>query len=140
MKTLLQMVRELSRADVSEFAVVSDRLPCVKVGGSYQPIDDAPRSTDEILEMLAAAGGSRYLDDLHEKPAQWTTRVDGVGSVAIAAVIRAGRAQARFTLAQRASVPAIPEEPPVRTALDYAGAKPRAEPEPPGFRDAPLPL
>lgn len=104
MKTLVQMLRELSRADVSEFAVVSDRLPCLKVAGSYQPIDDTPRSTEAILEMLVAVGGSRHVQDLETKPAQWTTRVDGVGSVAITAALRAGRAQARFTLARPPSV------------------------------------
>jgi twitching motility protein PilT len=138
MKTLLQMLRELSRADVSEFAVVSDRLPCLKVGTSYEPIDDAPRSTEEILEMLVVAGGSRYVDDLEAKPAQWTTRVDGVGSVAITAAIRAGRAQARFTLVRRPSVPAIADEPPPRPALDRSVPKPPAEPEPLALRD-PLP-
>jgi hypothetical protein len=31
MKNLQQMLRELARSEVSEFAVVSERLPCVKV-------------------------------------------------------------------------------------------------------------
>ena len=81
MKTLHQMLRELSRSEVAEFAVVSDRLPCVKVGGAYEPVDDTARSTDAILEMLMALGGSRYIEDLGDKPAQWTTRVEGVGPV-----------------------------------------------------------
>ena len=46
MKTFDQMLRELARTDVIEFAVASERLPCVKVGSKYEPIDDAPRSTD----------------------------------------------------------------------------------------------
>jgi twitching motility protein PilT len=115
------MLRELSRKDVAEFAVVTDRLPCVKVGGSYQPIDDAPRSTEAILEMLVATGGSRYVEDLETKPAQWKTRVDGIGTISVTAGIRAGRAQARFTLARRSSRPPRPPR------------EPEAEPESPSW-------
>jgi twitching motility protein PilT len=106
MKTLQQMLRELARPDVSEFAVASERLPCVKVGDKYEPIDDVPRETDAILEMLVAAGGSRYVEDLEGKPAQWTTRIEGLGIVNVQAIMRGGRTQARFTLGQRAAAAA----------------------------------
>jgi twitching motility protein PilT len=108
MKTIHQMLRELARADVAEFAIASDRLPCVKVGGNYEPIDDIPRSTTAILEMLATAGGSGYLDDLLAAPAQWTTRVEGVGLIGVTAMMRAGRVQARFTLVARSSLVSSP--------------------------------
>jgi twitching motility protein PilT len=111
MKTLQQMLRELARPEVSEFAVASDRLPCIKVGDKYEPIDDAPRATDAILEMLAAAGGSRHIEDLEAKPAQWTLRVDGVGSLSVQAVMRGGRAQARITVVQRSAPVAAPPAP-----------------------------
>ena len=62
------MLRELARADVAEFALVSDRLPCVKVAGSYEPIDDATCSTRAIVEMLMAAGGGRHVDHLEQRP------------------------------------------------------------------------
>jgi twitching motility protein PilT len=105
-KTLQQMLRELARPDVSEFAVASDRLPCVKVGDKYEPIDDVAQSTDAILAMLVAAGGSRHLEDLETKPAAWATRVEGLGTIKVQAALRAGRVQARITLAQRAPAPA----------------------------------
>ena len=105
MKTLQQMLRELARADVGEFAVASDRLPCIKVGGKYEPIDEHARSTEAILEMLVAAGGSRYVEDLDSKPAAWTMRLEGVGSVGVQAVMRDGRVQARFVLIRKASTP-----------------------------------
>lgn len=108
MKTIEQMLRELARTDVVEFAIASGRLPCVKVGGAYKPVDDAAPSTDAILQMLVAVGGSRYVDALGAKPTQWTTRVDGVGSVAIAAIMRDDKVQARFVVARR-------EEPGERT-------------------------
>ena len=108
MKTLQQMLRELARPEVAELAVASDRLPCVKVGGKYEPIDDKARSTEAILEMLVAVGGSRYVEELEKQAQAWATRVDGVGSVGIQAVMRDGRAQARFVVVRRASAPPPP--------------------------------
>ena len=130
MKTLEQMLRELTRREVTEFAVATDRLPCVKLGETYEPVDDAPRSTDAILAMLASAGGSRHIEELEARPAQWTTRIDGVGSVGVSAIMRAGRVQARFTLLRRASAP-----PPGRAAPPA----PAARPAPPPARPAPPP-
>ena len=106
MKTLDQMLRELARAEVIEFAVASERLPCVKIGSKYEPIDDAPRSTQAILEMLTSVGGGPYVRDLEKNPAHWTTRVDGIGSVGVQAVMVSGRAQARFAVIVRDAAPA----------------------------------
>ncbi|HXN31851.1 MAG TPA: ATPase, T2SS/T4P/T4SS family, partial [Polyangiaceae bacterium] len=133
MKTIHQMLRELARADVAEFALASDRLPCVKVGGSYEPIDETTRSTSAILEMLVAAGGRSYVDELEATPAQWTTRVEGVGTIGVTAVMRAGRLQARFTVVRRASLP-----PPIEVDSPRAGLD-RAAPAPPGLDHEPLP-
>ena len=95
------MLRTLARSDVTEFAVVSDRLPCVKVNGKFDPIDDTAPSTDAILEMLVSAGGSRYVDRLGARPSQWTTRVDGLGMIGVTALLRDGVVQARFSLMKR---------------------------------------
>ncbi|MDP9002296.1 MAG: twitching motility protein, partial [Myxococcota bacterium] len=143
MKTLVQMLRELSRADVSEFAVVSDRLPCVKIAGNYEPIDDAPRSTEAILEMLLGVGGSRHVEDLEAKPAQWSTRVDGVGSIAITAAFRAGRVQARFTLERQSPVAQAKGRPSPTGAVEHPTARhppagSRSNPPPPRNVAAPL--
>ncbi|HEY3822750.1 MAG TPA: PilT/PilU family type 4a pilus ATPase [Polyangiaceae bacterium] len=104
MKTLQQMLRELARADVAEFAVASDRLPCIKVAGKYEPVDEHARSTEAILEMLVSVGGSRYVEELEDRPAAWTMRLDGVGSVGVQAVMRDGRVQARFVMIRKASI------------------------------------
>ncbi len=101
MKTFEEMLRELARTEVIEFAVASERLPCVKIGAKYEPVDDAPRSTQAILEMLTSVGGGPYVRDLEKNPAHWTTRVEGVGSVGVQAVIVSGRAQARFAVIVR---------------------------------------
>lgn len=108
MKTLHQMLSELARSEVTEFAVMSDRLPCIKVGGKYEPVDDKARDTQAILEMLVASGGSRYLDNMDSRPAVWTTRIEGLGSVGVQAVMKDGRVQARFSIVRRASIPAMP--------------------------------
>ena len=105
MKSLQQMLRELVRPEVAELAMSSDRLPCVKVDGKYVPVDEKARSTEAIFEMLAATGGTRYLGEMENAPARWTTRIDGLGSVGVIAMTREGRVQARFTLVRRASVP-----------------------------------
>jgi twitching motility protein PilT len=100
-KTIEEMLRSLARPEVTEFAVVTDRLPCIKVNGSFQPVaDDAP-STDEILEMLVSTGGSRYVDSLGAKASQWTMRVEGLGTVGVTALMRDDVVQARFVLAKR---------------------------------------
>jgi len=104
MKTLQQMLRELARPEVSEFAVASDRLPCVKVGDKYEPVDDVPRPTTAILEMLVVAGGGRHVEDLATKPAQWTLLIEGIGALSVQAVMRGGRAQVRITVTQRANL------------------------------------
>jgi twitching motility protein PilT len=127
MKTLQQMLRELTRGQVSEFAVATDRLPCVRVGDAYEPVDDVPRATDEILAMLAGMGGSRYVEELEAQPAQWTTRVEGIGSIGVSAIMRAGRVQARFTLVRRPSVP----PPRVRGAPQVPAARAAPPPGPP---------
>jgi twitching motility protein PilT len=103
MKTLQQMLRELARYEVTEFAVVSDRLPCVKVDNKYDPIDDRILSTDDILAMLVTIGGSRYVEDIEVRPAHWAVRVEGVGTVDVHAIMRSGRLQARFSVASRSS-------------------------------------
>ena len=130
MKTFDQMLRELARTDVIEFAVASERLPCVKIGTKYEPVDDAPRSTDAILEMLSSVGGAPYVGDLEKNPAHWTTRIEGVGSVGVQAVVVSGRAQARFAVIVRDTAPAparqqaaaIAAEPVTRAASPQAQA------------------
>jgi twitching motility protein PilT len=124
MKTLQQMLRELARPDVAELAVASERLPCVKVDGKYVPVDPSARSTAAILEMLVALGGSRYVEDLENNPARWTTRVEGVGSVGVAALMRDGRVQVRFTVVRRASVPAAAAPPSVSRSVRPSRAPP----------------
>jgi twitching motility protein PilT len=141
-KTVQQILRELARPEVVEFAVVSDRLPCFKVGDKYQPVDDVPRTTEAIIEMLVAAGGADHVGDLEKQPAHWSTRVDGVGSVGVQAVMRGGRLQARFAVTVRATdtqkAPSI-SAPAVKRVQDPAPAPAPAPAAAPAFAPAPAP-
>lgn len=101
MKLLQQMLSELARPEVVEFAVVTDRLPCRRVSGKYEPIDDVAQTSEAILELLVCVGGSRYVDDLVQKPVHWTARIEGAGLVEVHAVMREGRVQARFVPVRR---------------------------------------
>lgn len=115
MKLLEQMLRELARPEVVEFAVVTERLPCIRISNKYQPIDDTAQSSEAILELLVGVGGSRYVDELEQKPVHWTARVDRGGLVEVHAVMREGRVQARFVPVRRPAVAersAEPAEPP----------------------------
>ena len=90
MKTIEEMLRNLGRPEVLEFGLVSNRLPSVNVGGKFEPVDNKAPTTDMVLQMLVQMGGSRYVESLSAKPTQWTTRLDGVGVIAIAAIMRDG--------------------------------------------------
>lgn len=104
-KPIEEFLKHLARPEVIEFGLVTNRLPSVNIGGKFEAVDDTAPNSDEVLTMLYAAGGSRYVETLGEKPVQWTTRVEGVGVVAVAAVIRNSVVQARFTVAKRAGIP-----------------------------------
>src|SRR5260370_25795120 len=99
MKTIEQLLRYLLRPDIAEVALVNDRVPCGRVGDSFDPIDDDAPSGDRILEMLVSVGGSRYVDSLGPTPRQWTARVDGVGTVGVTASMPGEKeGHARFSL------------------------------------------
>jgi twitching motility protein PilT len=108
MKSIEELLRNLARPNVLEFGLVTNRLPSVNIGGRFEPVDDEAPSTDRVKQMLVATGGGRFVETLGEKPVQWTTRVDGVGLIAVAAMMRKDVVQARFTIARRAAVPRAP--------------------------------
>jgi twitching motility protein PilT len=98
MKTLAQLLRSLERDDVEELMIVTGRLPCVRVGSSFDPLDEAPLSSDSILSMLVAAGGSRYVENLGPAAKQWQVRAQGLGVINVSAFQRGQHVEARFTL------------------------------------------
>ncbi len=101
MKTIEELLKNLARPEVLEFGLVTNRLPSVNIGGKFEPVDDEAPSTERLMQMLVTMGGSRYVDSLSDKPVQWTTRLEGVGVIAVAAIMRKDIVQARFTVAKR---------------------------------------
>src|SRR5829696_8242073 len=91
----------LTRPEVTEIVLVSESHPCARIDGEDEPVEPTVLSTDDILQVLFNAGGSRHVDYLGPKPSQWTTRVEGVGPIAISAVMLGEVVQARFCLRQR---------------------------------------
>jgi twitching motility protein PilT len=118
-----QLLRQLERRDVEELALVSGRLPTVKVSGSVERIPGEAPSGDDILSLLMIVGGSRYVDTLGPVPKQWTSRLAGVGILTVSAVVpRDGEVQARFSVA-------------ARDDRGQAGSKPDQRPSAPVGRD-----
>jgi twitching motility protein PilT len=141
MKSVEKLLRSLDRPEVDEVALVSGRLPCARVGTSFDPLDEEALTADGILAMLVATGGSRYVDDLGPTPKQWATRVPGVGNVTVSAAQRGAQVLARFSLSSKrategeAPAPArVPPAQPSRRSVrpQSPSGRPRAkESEPP---------
>ncbi|MDI1477666.1 PilT/PilU family type 4a pilus ATPase [Polyangium sp. y55x31] len=128
MPQLKALLENLLRPDVTEIALATGRNPCVKIGGVYEIIDRKILSSDDILQILTTAGGSRHIESLGPKPVQWGCRVDGIGPIAIAAVRNPNAVQARLTrLAQdprTAGASAVPAPKP--TPIQPVPARPAA--------------
>ena len=88
MKKLPAILAQLSRPEVVELAVTSGKRPRVRVGDTFEPAGHAALDVDAVFELLIAAGGSRYIEDLSARPTQWRTRLEGIGVVSVSAVMR----------------------------------------------------
>ncbi len=106
-KRITDLLAHLLKKEVSEFAFASGRLPCVKIGTTYEPVDDRSLTSDEVYAVLMSLGGSRYVEALTEKPTKWRARVDGVGSFLVGAVVRGERIQARVLLTRAEDKPRV---------------------------------
>jgi twitching motility protein PilT len=126
------MLRELARPEVTEFAVASDRLPCVKIGDRFEPVDDVATTTDAIREILIAAGGSKHVAELQTKPsAAWVGRIGGLGNINVQVSLTGGRIKARFVLAGKpagvAAAPATAAPAPAASPAPVVQAAPAGE-------------
>lgn len=120
MAYIKELLEHLLRPGVTELALATARNPCIKLNGTYEIVDRTILSTDEILMMLMVAGGVRHVDSLGTKPTTWGCRVEGIGPIAVSAVLAKGAVQARFTM--------VNEDGTVRPAL--ASVPPPADPSP----------
>ncbi len=133
MKTIEELLKNLARPEVQEFGLVTNRLPSVNVGGKYEPVDDEAPGNERLMQMLVTLGGGRHVDNLGEKPIQWTTRLEGIGVIAVAAIKRADVIQARFTVSKRDANARAPSERSLPPALPISASKLPAEPARPSI-------
>ena len=75
----------LTKPNVTELVLTSGQRPMAVVGGEPFPFGNEDLTEDGLMSALFALGGSRYLDTLATKPAQWTARAEPVGTVSISA-------------------------------------------------------
>ncbi|AUX24441.1 twitching motility protein [Sorangium cellulosum] len=131
MNALRSWLSQLNRPEVTEFAVATGRMPSVKVSGAFQAVDPGALSTDDILLLLSALGGGRFIETLGAKPSQWHIRVEGIGAIAVVAARQGDLVHARMTRMQQPSSTAIAAAAPAAGAAP-AGAAPAAPAAPPG--------
>src|SRR5690349_8185248 len=139
MKPIEELLKNLARAEVLEFGLVTNRLPSVNIGGRFEPVDDEAPTTEALLQMLSAMGGKRFIESLSDKPVQWTTRLDGVGVIAVAAILRKDVVQARFTVAKRDTGNSVPSAPAARAPTTPAAAQRAGGERPVAAAAAPAP-
>jgi twitching motility protein PilT len=118
----------LARNDVTELALASGQPPRVRIGDALHAAEDAPLTADRVFEVLMLAGGSRYVEELSDKPSQWRTRIEGIGVVAVVAMQRGPNVAARLVPSSRepatASAAFAPSPSPVLGRTLYEPAAP----------------
>lgn len=138
------LLEALAPPDVTELALATGRMPCIKQAGTFVPIAQEAIAEDALLEALATTGGIAHLDGLSEKPASWATKVSGLGVVTVVAIKRSGIVQARFVLTSRDDGPpsfraAIPIATPATSPRAFAPAAAPARPAAATPAQAPAP-
>ncbi|WP_438014321.1 PilT/PilU family type 4a pilus ATPase [Sorangium sp. So ce315] len=103
MNALRSWLSQLNRAEVTEFAVATGRMPSVKISGAFQAVDPNALSTDDILMLLSALGGGRFIEALGAKPSQWHIRIEGIGAISVVAARQGDLVHARMTRMQPSS-------------------------------------
>ena len=101
-KALLQ---RLGTRGITEITLVSGQVAYANGAESPRAIDATLHATDDILQILFEAGGSRHVDTLGTRPSHWTTRIDGVGGIEVTATMHGEFVQARFALRPAKDMP-----------------------------------
>ncbi|WP_437661018.1 type IV pilus twitching motility protein PilT [Sorangium sp. So ce1182] len=103
MNALRSWLSQLNRPEVTEFAVATGRMPSVKVSGAFQAVDPGALTTEDILMLLSALGGGRFIEALGAKPSQWHIRIEGIGAISVVAARQGDLVHARMTRMQPSS-------------------------------------
>jgi twitching motility protein PilT len=93
------LLAPLSRPDVAEVCLATGKRPALRfTRGGVEEMAVDPLSGDDMLRILFGTGGSRHVESLGTRPAQWRTRVEGVGMVGVSASQHDETIEARFVL------------------------------------------
>ncbi|WP_437499713.1 type IV pilus twitching motility protein PilT [Sorangium sp. So ce1099] len=124
MNALRSWLSQLNRPEVTEFAVATGRMPSVKVSGTFQAVDPGALTTEDILMLLSALGGGRFIEALGAKPSQWHIRIEGIGAISVVAARQGDLVHARMTRMQPSSAASAA----AAAAPEAAAAAPPARP------------
>ncbi len=94
-KALLQ---PLGTRGITEISLASGQAALCNGSDAPRALDAAVHATDDILQILFEAGGSRHVDTLGARPSHWTARIEGVGVIDVTATMHGEFVQARFAL------------------------------------------
>ena len=114
-----KLLELLSRGDVKELALQTDRPACVLVGEQYTPVMKANLTEDDIIATAIGAGGRNEVLQLLSGPRRWDYEHPTLGMLRIFAGYHGPRLQVRVKLvsppAGRAQAPArdspVPAQP-----------------------------
>ncbi|XXT15791.1 PilT/PilU family type 4a pilus ATPase [Sorangium sp. So ce429] len=122
MNALRSWLSQLNRPEVTEFAVATGRMPSVKVSGAFQAVDPGALTTEDILMLLSALGGGRFIETLGAKPSQWHIRIEGIGAISVVAARQGDLVHARMTRMQSSSAAsgAAAAAPPARPSQQFS--------------------
>jgi twitching motility protein PilT len=121
----------LTKPPVTDVLLVGKERPVAISEGKPVHLAPSPLSEDEVVAAIFALGGSHHVEGLVDAPAHWTSRVEGVGTVAIAARMRPdGILELRCALPPRPKVPSRTDEgpPPRLDRVERVGRLDRDEP------------
>lgn len=103
----------LTKPPVTDVLLVGKERPVAISEGKPVHLAQNPLSEDEVVAAIFALGGSHHVEGLVDAPAHWTSRVEGVGTVAIAARMRPdGILELRCALPPRPKVPSRTDDGP----------------------------
>jgi hypothetical protein len=116
--------------DAREFAVASNRYPCVKVAGEYKPLGKQAASDDDIMDMVLELGGRAHAQAIGAQPTTWRFADVALGPLQVTVARRSGALQIRVVAsavtgstagAAPPPVPAVVKEP-VRAPQPLSGS------------------
>ncbi len=123
MKKLPPPLEQLLRPEVTQLLLTSGRPPRAVVGDGFETLGP-PLTSEAIVALLFASGGSRYLEELGPRPTTWKLKLDGVGNVSVSAAQHGDDFEAQFT-APPGRAPVVPRRqttpPPTRRGSSERG-------------------